>query len=101
MTQPLNPRRLSKDRSAHSLHYHIDRTIEYILASNRVLDSDQLIGLESQINKLGLNIDAFAAERKAIAESEGLAPLRVQPELEVSETSSDCLYVLTALPIIF
>jgi hypothetical protein len=51
--------------------------------ASKLLGSDQLMGLENQIKELGLQIDAFAAEKKAIAESVGLAALEVAPDLEV------------------
>jgi len=51
------------------------------------IDSDQRISLGNQINELGLKIDAFAAERKAIVESVGLAPLEVGPSFKVRTSS--------------
>jgi hypothetical protein len=58
------------------------------LSATRLLDRDQLIGLANQTNELSHKIDAFAAERKAIFESVGLAALKVEPELEVRASSS-------------
>jgi len=58
-------------------------TEEELFSAIDSLDSDQRISLENQINELGLKIDAFAAERRAIVQSVGLAPLEVEPSLEV------------------
>ena len=63
------------------------RCTEKTVSARKFWDSDQLIGLENQINELGLKIDAFAAERKAIVESVGLAALEVEPNLEVTTSS--------------